>query len=191
MSGPKGKSGPAGPREGLSAASTPEQRGLVAGLRTCQARLSTLALETDVRDPQVHEQRVAELRGQRNRLELELQRSMGSLTEVRSTSFDEMQAALPERSVVLDFFLHRVRRPSRVEGGQLRATGGWSERRLSVWITRWLAADVYVVRCVPICMPVRPPRASRHASGHVSQCGGIHVCIHMCRQIGSYTPLRM
>ena len=123
-------------REGLSAASTPEQRELVAGLRACQARLSALALETDVRDPQVHEQRVAELRGQRNRLELELQRSMGSLTEVRSTSFDEMQAALPERSVVLDFFLHRVRRPSRVEGGQLRATGGWSERRLSVWITR-------------------------------------------------------
>jgi len=122
-------------RERLSERLSPEQRRLVSELRACQARLSALALETDVRKLQAHGQRMAELRDLRGRLELELQRSTALPSRAKATSFAQMKAGLPEHSAVLDFLLHSTWRPATWKEDELHEPGFWREQRLSVWIT--------------------------------------------------------
>ena len=121
----------------LSAGMTPEQRDLLAELHESQRRLSALTLRTSVRDPKGHQTQVRAAREERNRVELELQRALASATAAAApASVDALREALPDRSVLLDFFAHRTYQPARWEAGELETRGRWGESRVSVWITR-------------------------------------------------------
>jgi CHAT domain-containing protein/tetratricopeptide (TPR) repeat protein len=109
---------------------TEGERASFDALRDCQARLAERSRATHIADLQGHEAELAELRHERNRLEVDLRRASGA--ESRDPTFEELRDVLPERSVVIDFLAHRVYRPT--ETGQVRGT--WSELRLSAWVTR-------------------------------------------------------
>ena len=122
-------------RERLMVSTSPEQRALLDELRACQGELSKIALEAGALDSGARERRMAELRGERNRLEVELQRRVAPSDQPARVSFAELRGALPEDSAVVDFFVHPVYLPARREGGKVRR-GGWGEPHVSAWITR-------------------------------------------------------
>lgn len=107
-------------REQLEGEASPEQRALVEDLRANQAELSKLALQTEVADRAAHEQRMKSLREERNRFEVELNRSHRVSEEVGEIDLEELMQALPERSAVVDFLV----------------AGHEPYRVLMTWITR-------------------------------------------------------
>jgi CHAT domain-containing protein/tetratricopeptide (TPR) repeat protein len=122
-------------RQQLLRAAAPEARDLVAAMRSCQSKLSTLAFRTEIQDQKQHDEQLAQLRMERNRLELALQRTLqGTATGERS--FDALRRSLPDHSACLDFLVCRPYRPARLEGDKVVEPGSWEEARLSVWITR-------------------------------------------------------
>jgi CHAT domain-containing protein/tetratricopeptide (TPR) repeat protein len=118
-------------RESLRARLSPEQRRLLEDLRASQAELSRLARSGEAAD----EARAKTLRGERNRLEVELQRTLDGIVPESEADFASVRASLPEHSALIDFFVHRAYRFAREEGGEL-LPGGWVEEHLYAWIVR-------------------------------------------------------
>lgn len=119
-------------REQLAQGLTNEQHELLGRLRTKRARLSRLLSE----EPSAEQgERLASLRAERNALELELARSLGTHSESDVTPA-AVQAALPPRSAVVDFFAYRPYQPSTWKDGELVRKGSWSEEHLVAWIAR-------------------------------------------------------
>ena len=114
----------------------PRQQELLSRLRASQARLSRLALQGGAAGARDHRELLREAREERNRIELELHRELGSSPRPHERrSFAGLRDALPERSAVLDFLVHSAYAPARWRDGELVDGGRWREPRLSVWVT--------------------------------------------------------
>lgn len=106
-------------------------------LRGVQAELSTEVFRQVIDDRAVHEQRLARLRERRATLEL-------ALIELPASGSDPSEGddvlrlvrALPEGSVLLDFFAHRVYVPAVRDGARVSIAGEVSEPRLTAWVSK-------------------------------------------------------
>ncbi len=125
----------------LVAAMTDEQRSWLEQLRSTQRQLSQLTFSGEIRDAESHDRRLTDLRAERNRLELRLQRSLEAFAS-EPLGREELRASLPDRSAYVDFFVHRRYRPARFQDGALIERGEWFDPELSVWITRAEDQDV-------------------------------------------------
>jgi len=122
-------------RARLLSSMTQKQLILLEELRSCQKRLSGLTFVEGIQDQETHGRQLVELRDERNRIELQLQRSLEN-TLPPELRIEELQSALPERSAFLDFFVHRVYFPAHLRGDEVIKKGAWSEPALSLWIVR-------------------------------------------------------
>jgi CHAT domain-containing protein len=118
-------------RESLHARLLPEQRQLLEDLRTSQAALSRLARAPDQVD--ADEQR--QMRSERNRLEVELHRTLDGIVPESEAAYTSVRASLPPDSALIDFFVHPHYRFARVDAGTV-APGGWADDQVFAWITR-------------------------------------------------------
>ena len=114
-------------RERLARNANSEERALLDALREKQGELSRLALLIDVVDRTAHARQLDELRAERNRIEVDLNRAATSSAEATKTSVLDVRTALPDDSAVIDFFVHRH------YSTQLR---DFTEPRVTAWITR-------------------------------------------------------
>jgi CHAT domain-containing protein/tetratricopeptide (TPR) repeat protein len=106
-------------------------------LRELQAALSRELLRRDIMDREPHENRLADLRHRRSKLESDLVRSMAQDGERGVPSVVEISARMPPGSVAVSFFLHHLYEPAeRDEASRVVRTGRWGPRRLSAWVLR-------------------------------------------------------
>ncbi len=109
------------------------QRELVEQLRARQAQLSRALLEEA--SPE-QARRLESLRTERNRLELELGRTLEGSRGVDDISLAELRAALPPGSALLDVLTQPLYTPATWNGDQLASPGSWSEDHVVAWIVR-------------------------------------------------------
>src|SRR6185295_4982130 len=123
-------------RTQLLAGMTEESRRIVEELRSTEAQLSRLAFTMEIPDRVAHEKELDAVRERVTDLETALRGSEGT-GPARDVAFAEVRHHLPEGSVLVDFFLHRVYRPARKEGEKLVEGETWEEPHVSVWISRF------------------------------------------------------
>ena len=122
-------------RERILASMSAEQQSLVEDLRSCQGRLSQLAFAQQIPDPAAHQARLAELQKERNRLEVELNRTAEPSGSAPPT-FASVRTLLPERSALVVLYVHPDYRPARRDGDEVVEAGAWSEPQVSAWVVR-------------------------------------------------------
>ncbi len=113
----------------------PETLALIDTLARLQARLSRLALETEVRNREAHEALLASLLTKRDERERELRRQV-PLTESAAVTPDAVAALLPDGSAVVDLLVHPGYVPARFQDEVFMEKGHWSEPRVSAWVVR-------------------------------------------------------
>ncbi len=96
-----------------------------------RAQLSKAIYKEEIEDSSEHSELLDSLRAESRSLESQLVRMAGRLDESdESIGLGELRDALPEESVVVDFFVHRWYDAAREE------VGDFGEPRLSVWILK-------------------------------------------------------
>ena len=125
-----------GPSRGRILASLPvNDRRTVERLRDLQSRLSLELFRDEISDVDAHQKGLAELRERRQALEQEWNRSLGPRESPRRPTVLDVASALPEGSVLIDFFIHPDYQPAKREDqGRFLAPGAWTPPRLSAWI---------------------------------------------------------
>ena len=101
---------------------------------------------SEIQDAERHRQLLGELRERRATVERELVRELGPSPQEGAVTPSELSAALPEGSVLVDFFVHHRYVPAERDGaGALVAKGSWTEPRLSAWIVRPGAGELVML----------------------------------------------
>jgi CHAT domain-containing protein len=115
---------------------THEQRSILKQLRGVQARLQKLAYAPAMENREEHIATIKLLREERNALELNLNRSLGRGDEDLTPSLAALQAALPEDSALLEFFVHPLYAPVVWKEGEVVEQGYRTKPHLSAWVVR-------------------------------------------------------
>lgn len=153
-------------RAELLAACPEDERARVARLRSIQSALSNLLSQRAIPDRTEHERNLERLRRERTSLESELLAGAGRLPGGPDPTPAALSAALPAGSVLLDFFVHRVWRPSERKDGAIVRDSGWGPPQVCAWVLRAgetqarrvdlgpsealeSAVEVFLVRSVP------------------------------------------
>lgn len=113
----------------------PRKRSLLDQIRSTQSAISKLVYQADASQPEVVEEKLARLQDRRHRLEDRLLYLAGRDEEGRQApTVEALRAALPEKAVLVDFFIHRWYRPAERYGRGVPGEGRWSAPHLTAWI---------------------------------------------------------
>ena len=142
----KGRVGRGLLRDGLRALGRlpEEQRALIRKLRVVQQQLSDAIYAASVADPGARAEKLDELRGERNVLEVDLARLRGKgegkeesgKGRGKGARLAVLREALPADAVAIDFLVQRWYEPAEWKGEGLVRMGRWTEAHLSAWVTR-------------------------------------------------------
>ncbi len=121
-------------RQTLGDKASPAARRILQDLARLRSRLSRELYSQEIDDIKTQQVRLKKLREERVQLERDLRKEQPHDPAPRITSA-AIRKALPERSALIDFFVHSRFEPMLVgEDGTIEKEGGWREDSLSAWI---------------------------------------------------------
>ncbi len=121
-------------RKKLQESLTPEQESWIEELRAVQAQISKQLYDDE--PSRERQERLTELRERRNRLELDLQRSLENAGGVRVADCAELSRSIPSNAATLGFFIEERYVPARWEGGVPVEKGRWTAPHVQAWVMR-------------------------------------------------------